>query len=168
MAQRRRLDAFLVEQAVAAGAEFRDGVRVSVDSDTELHVDREQVEVGAVIGADGANGITARSLGLGGAVANRVALEGNLPTNSFRWGRGTGDSFSSSPSCRAATAGSSRRATTSTWASAAGATRARIFGATFVSSVSTTASSYASFPIYEATVCRCGRRRRYSPADERC
>jgi geranylgeranyl reductase family protein len=79
MTQRRRLDAFLVEQAVAAGAEFRDGVHVSVDSETELRVDGVPVEVAAVIGADGANGITARSLGLGGAIVNGVALEGNLP-----------------------------------------------------------------------------------------
>jgi geranylgeranyl reductase family protein len=79
MTQRRRLDAFLVEQAVAAGAEFRDGVHVTVDSETELRVEGERVEVGAVIGADGANGTTARSLGLGGAIVNDVALEGNLP-----------------------------------------------------------------------------------------
>ena len=79
MTQRRRLDAFLVEQAVAAGAEFRDGVHVNVDSETELRVDGRSVEVAAVIGADGANGITARSLGLGGAIVNGVALEGNLP-----------------------------------------------------------------------------------------
>ena len=39
MTQRRRLDAFLVEQAAAAGAEFRDGVHVDVESDTELRVD---------------------------------------------------------------------------------------------------------------------------------
>jgi geranylgeranyl reductase family protein len=79
MTQRRRLDAFLVERAVAAGAEFRDGVHLTVESDTELRVDGEPVGVGAVIGADGANGITARSLGLGGAIVNGVALEGNLP-----------------------------------------------------------------------------------------
>jgi flavin-dependent dehydrogenase len=79
MTQRRRLDAFLVEQAAAAGAEFRDGVHVSVESDTRLRVDGEPVEVGALIGADGANGITARSLGLGGDIVNGVALEGNLP-----------------------------------------------------------------------------------------
>jgi flavin-dependent dehydrogenase len=79
MTQRRRLDAFLVEQAVGAGAEFRDGVHVDVDSETELRVDGVPVEVAAVIGADGANGITARSLGLGGAIVNGVALEGNLP-----------------------------------------------------------------------------------------
>jgi geranylgeranyl reductase family protein len=79
MTQRRRLDAFLVEQAVAAGAEFRDSVHVAIDSETELRIDGRPVEVGAVIGADGANGITARSLGLGGAIVNGVALEGNLP-----------------------------------------------------------------------------------------
>ncbi len=78
MTQRRRLDAFLVEQAVAAGAEFRDGVHVDLDSETELRVDGRPVEVAAVIGADGANGITARSLRLGGAIVNGVALEGNL------------------------------------------------------------------------------------------
>jgi flavin-dependent dehydrogenase len=82
MTQRRRLDAFLVEQAVAAGAEFRDGVHVTIDSETVLVVDGKPVEVGAVIGADGANGITARSLGLGGAIVNGVALEGNLP---YEW-----------------------------------------------------------------------------------
>jgi geranylgeranyl reductase family protein len=79
MTQRRRLDAFLVEQAVAAGAEFRDGVHVTIVSETELRVDGKHVEVGALIGADGANGITARSLGLGGAIVNGIALEGNLP-----------------------------------------------------------------------------------------
>jgi flavin-dependent dehydrogenase len=79
MTQRRRLDAFLVEQAAAAGAEFRDGVDVEVESDTALRVDGERIEVGAIIGADGANGTTGRSLRLGGAVVNGVALEGNLP-----------------------------------------------------------------------------------------
>lgn len=79
MTQRRRLDAFLVEQAAAAGAEFRDGVHVEVESDNALRVDGKRIEVGAIIGADGANGTTARSLGLGGAIVNGVALEGNLP-----------------------------------------------------------------------------------------
>jgi geranylgeranyl reductase family protein len=79
MTQRRRLDAYLVEQAVDAGAEFRDGAHVTVDSDTHLRLDGQSVEASAVIGADGANGITARSLELGGAMVNGVALEGNLP-----------------------------------------------------------------------------------------
>ena len=79
MTQRRRLDAFLAEQAVDAGAEFRDGVRVTIESERELRVDGEPVHVDALIGADGANGITARTLGLGGGIVNGVALEGNLP-----------------------------------------------------------------------------------------
>jgi geranylgeranyl reductase family protein len=79
MTQRRRLDEFLVQQAVEAGATFRDGVRVALDSDRQVRVDGRPVHVDAVIGADGANGITARSLGLGGAIVNGVALEGNLP-----------------------------------------------------------------------------------------
>jgi geranylgeranyl reductase family protein len=79
MTQRRRLDEFLVERAVDAGAEFRDGMRVTVESDTALRVDGEPVQVAAVIGADGANGVTARTLSLGGGIVNGVALEGNLP-----------------------------------------------------------------------------------------
>jgi geranylgeranyl reductase family protein len=79
MTQRRRLDEFLVERAVEAGAEFRDGVRVTVESDTAVRVDGEAITVDAVVGADGANGITAKTLGLGGSIVNGVALEGNLP-----------------------------------------------------------------------------------------
>ena len=79
MTQRRRLDEFLVQQAVEAGATFRDGVRVSLESDREVRVDGEPIQVDTVVGADGANGMTAKSLGLGGAIVNGVALEGNLP-----------------------------------------------------------------------------------------
>jgi geranylgeranyl reductase family protein len=74
MTQRRRLDAYLVEQAVAAGAEFRDGVRVSRVAQGEVGGDSARV----VIGADGANGVTARSLGLATDREHGVALEGNL------------------------------------------------------------------------------------------
>jgi flavin-dependent dehydrogenase len=66
MTQRRRLDAFLVEQAQAAGAEFRDGSSA------------EGVEAAVVIGADGVNGTTAKALGRGGHV-HEVALEANVP-----------------------------------------------------------------------------------------
>src|SRR6266487_1940631 len=75
MTQRRRLDSFLVEQAVGAGVDFRDSVRVVIESESHLQVDGEAVEVDALIGADGANGITARTLGLGGSIVNGVALE---------------------------------------------------------------------------------------------
>jgi geranylgeranyl reductase family protein len=78
MTQRRRLDALLVEQAAEAGADFRDGVRVEVESDRRVRVDGAPVAVDAVVGADGANGVTARAVGLGGAIVNGVALEGNL------------------------------------------------------------------------------------------
>jgi geranylgeranyl reductase family protein len=90
MTQRRRLDSFLAEQAVEAGAEFRDGARVAIVSDTELRVNGRPVQVGAIIGADGANGITARTLGLGGAIVNGVALEGNLPYEELPAGRWRG------------------------------------------------------------------------------
>jgi geranylgeranyl reductase family protein len=82
MTQRRRLDSFLVERAVEAGAEFRDGSRVEVESDTRVRVAGAPVEAAALIGADGANGVTARTLGLAGEIVHGVALEGNL-----RYGR---------------------------------------------------------------------------------
>jgi geranylgeranyl reductase family protein len=79
MTQRRRLDEFLVQQAADAGVTFRDGVRVEIESDRAIRVDGQPVEVDALVGADGANGITAKALGLGGGIVNGVALEGNLP-----------------------------------------------------------------------------------------
>jgi flavin-dependent dehydrogenase len=68
MTQRRRLDHYLVERAVEAGAEFRDGVRV----------DPSALDSSILVGADGANGRTARALGLGGEIVTGVALEGNV------------------------------------------------------------------------------------------
>jgi geranylgeranyl reductase family protein len=68
MTQRRRLDQFLVDRAVDAGAEFRDGVRV----------DPHKLDATIVVGADGANGTTGRAVGLGGEIVNGVALEGNV------------------------------------------------------------------------------------------
>jgi geranylgeranyl reductase family protein len=80
MTQRRRLDAFLAERAAEAGAEFRQGVRVdSVSSDGSVSVDGRRVQAGIVVGADGVNGTTARSVGLAGGHDYAVALEGNVP-----------------------------------------------------------------------------------------
>src|SRR5262249_41679629 len=79
MTQRRRLDAFLVEQAAAAGVDFRGGVRAEVESGRAGRGDGRPVQVDTVVGADGANGVTAKVLGLGGGIVNGVALEGNLP-----------------------------------------------------------------------------------------
>jgi geranylgeranyl reductase family protein len=80
MTQRRRLDAFLAEQAADAGADFRDGAKVTaVSADGRLTVDGVPVQAGVLIGADGVNGTTARSVGLDGAHDYAVALEGNVP-----------------------------------------------------------------------------------------
>jgi geranylgeranyl reductase family protein len=75
MTQRRRLDAFLVEQAQEAGAELREGARVSF---SPLTVDGEPIEAVALIGADGVNGGIAKALGLDGH-HHEVALEANVP-----------------------------------------------------------------------------------------
>ena len=79
MTQRRRLDAFLVEQAAAAGADVRDGVTVADVRPGGLTVDGEEVQARIVIGADGCNGVSARALGLAGGVMHGVALEANVP-----------------------------------------------------------------------------------------
>jgi geranylgeranyl reductase family protein len=75
MTQRRRLDAFLVEQAREAGAEFRDGVKVEL---LPLAVDGVGIDTKVLIGADGVNGATAKTFGLDGH-EHEVALEANVP-----------------------------------------------------------------------------------------
>jgi geranylgeranyl reductase family protein len=82
LTQRRRLDAYLAEQAAAAGTEFRDGVRLGTisasESGVELVVDGRSVAAETLIGADGANGVTARALGLASDIEYGVAIEGNI------------------------------------------------------------------------------------------
>jgi geranylgeranyl reductase family protein len=79
MTQRRRLDAFLAQQAAQAGAVFRESAKVTdVDANGRLTVDGVRVSAGALLGADGVNGITARSVGLDGIHEHAVALEGNV------------------------------------------------------------------------------------------
>jgi flavin-dependent dehydrogenase len=79
MTQRRRLDAFLAEQAVGAGAVFRDGVRATaVEADGTVRFDAMAAQADVVVGADGVNGLTARALGFGDR-RHGVALEGNVP-----------------------------------------------------------------------------------------
>jgi geranylgeranyl reductase family protein len=83
MTQRRRLDQFLAEQAAGAGADFRDGLRVTsmeaANGYVEVTAGRDRVRADVVIGADGVNGATARALGLRGQRTYGVALEGNVP-----------------------------------------------------------------------------------------
>jgi geranylgeranyl reductase family protein len=83
LTQRKRLDHFLVQRAVSASAEFRDGARVtSVESGAAgvaVTAAGERLEGDVLIGADGVNGLCARALNLGGNRHVGVALEGNLP-----------------------------------------------------------------------------------------
>jgi geranylgeranyl reductase family protein len=82
MTQRRRLDHHLAEQAAAAGADFRDGVKVSEPEvsagGVSVLVNGGRVEADALVGADGANGVTARTLELGAGTVHGVAFEGNV------------------------------------------------------------------------------------------
>jgi len=93
MTRRRRLDAFLAEQAVAAGAVFRDGVTVeglTVGPDgASLRVGGAAVHGRALVGADGVNGRIARDAGLGGGILYGIALEGNGPLPERQRGRAT-------------------------------------------------------------------------------
>jgi geranylgeranyl reductase family protein len=88
MTQRRRLDAFLVEAAVAAGATFQDGepvraVEVSPNggsgSGVTVRTERGSYSACALIGADGANGVVGRDTGTRPEMEVAVALEGNVP-----------------------------------------------------------------------------------------
>jgi flavin-dependent dehydrogenase len=83
MTQRKRLDQYLVERAVAAGAEFRDGVKVAdVHADERgagVTVDGAPVAAEVLVAADGVNGTTRKALGLGGEYVLGVAFEGNVP-----------------------------------------------------------------------------------------
>ncbi|MEX0801470.1 MAG: NAD(P)/FAD-dependent oxidoreductase [Dehalococcoidia bacterium] len=84
MTQRRRLDAFLAETAAESGAEFHDGepVReIEIASNgrrtVTVRTETDAYEASALIGADGANGVAGRSLGVPVRREEAVALEGN-------------------------------------------------------------------------------------------
>jgi geranylgeranyl reductase family protein len=84
MTQRRRLDAYLAERAAEAGAVFRDRAKVTgVSGDGGLTVDGSRVRARTLIGADGVNGTTARSVGLDAGHDHAVALEGNVPLDAL-------------------------------------------------------------------------------------
>jgi flavin-dependent dehydrogenase len=92
MTQRRRLDEFLAERAAESGADFHDGeaireidlsvsqtpggsapsvAPITIRTDTDTYASR------TLIGADGANGLCGKSLGLRRHYEEAVALEGN-------------------------------------------------------------------------------------------
>ena len=87
MTQRRRLDAFLVEAAVSAGATFQDGEPVravevrdgGTGGDVTVCTERGSYSARALIGADGANGVVGRDTGTRPETEVAVALEGNIP-----------------------------------------------------------------------------------------
>ena len=86
LTQRRRLDEFLAHKAREAGAEFRDGVSVAFD-EGDVVLGGERVQARTIVGADGVNGITARTFGFGRDHGHGVALEGNAPLDSRYAGR---------------------------------------------------------------------------------
>ena len=144
MTRRRRLDAFLAEQAAAAGADFRDGVTVeglTVGPDgATIRIGGAAVHGRVLVGADGVNGRIARDAGLGGGILYGIALEGNGPLPDAA---APGARRSSSASSRAGTAGCSRRRITPTTASAAGRPRARGCARTCAGSAPSTGSTTA-------------------------
>ena len=91
MTQRARLDHFLLERAIGSGAVFHDHEAVrSVESNRRVTVrtSRDVHTASVVIGADGANGVTAKLAGLTGTRDLAVALEGNAhasPEVLARW-----------------------------------------------------------------------------------
>jgi len=68
MTQRRRLDAFLLDAAREKGVEVREGETA----------DAADAPADWIVGADGANGTTARAVGLGEGIVHGVAYEGNV------------------------------------------------------------------------------------------
>jgi geranylgeranyl reductase family protein len=84
MTQRKRLDAFLAEQAALAGAHFRDGTRVrtvELEEDGRPAVtldDGARASAEVLIAADGANGVCGRALKLGEGRIFAPALEANV------------------------------------------------------------------------------------------
>ncbi|MEP6910003.1 MAG: geranylgeranyl reductase family protein [Actinomycetota bacterium] len=83
MTQRKRLDAFLAEQAATAGADFRDGMKMTdiqlTESGVEARLPSGKVAAKALLCGDGVNGVGARAAGLGEGRDYGVALEANVP-----------------------------------------------------------------------------------------
>jgi flavin-dependent dehydrogenase len=78
MTQRRQLDAFLLDAARERGVEVREGTTVQIDPGYNLSLaGGERVAAAVVVAADGANGTTAKAVGLGQGIVHGVAYEGN-------------------------------------------------------------------------------------------
>jgi geranylgeranyl reductase family protein len=89
MTQRCRLDEHLARGAAATGVDFQDGeAMLSVEATgvegarrrgLTVRSDKGTYSARVLIGADGANGVTARAAGLQPRFEEAVALEGNIP-----------------------------------------------------------------------------------------
>lgn len=83
MTQRRRLDAYLAERAAEAGAAFHDNeavraVDISGTNAITVRTTHGSYTAPVLIGADGANGIIGKAIGLRPNAEEAVAFEGNL------------------------------------------------------------------------------------------
>jgi geranylgeranyl reductase family protein len=81
MTQRCRLDQHLVERATEAGADLHDGEairQVEANGKVVVRTEHDSYNGRILIGADGANGVTGRALGLRPEYEEAVALEGNV------------------------------------------------------------------------------------------
>lgn len=97
MVQRSIFDNALAQRAARAGAELRDGLavrNVCSERNSPVRVQAEgkngtwEATANVVIGADGANGVVARSVGLRRQRALAIAIEAEVP---HRWGDGHPD-----------------------------------------------------------------------------
>ncbi|MDH3226593.1 MAG: geranylgeranyl reductase family protein [Thermoleophilia bacterium] len=88
MTRRSRLDAYLLERAAEVGVEVREGVRVREvvphPVSPEARGDGFRVRGAVVLGADGANGISAAALGGAPARWDVIAYEGNADRARYR------------------------------------------------------------------------------------
>ena len=101
MTRRARLDAYLAEQAVAAGATFEDGRRVrGVEPDgdrvTVRFEDGDAASAATLVAADGVNGVCRRAVGLPPLPA-AVAMEADSPGVPGDWSRHVGIELGSMP-----------------------------------------------------------------------
>lgn len=88
MTQRRRFDTLLVDQAIESGVTLRQRTAIrSLDrhsSHVVVHTDEGSFEGAVIVGADGANGVTAKMAGIPLDIVQGIALEGNItPQDAF-------------------------------------------------------------------------------------
>jgi geranylgeranyl reductase family protein len=95
---REAFDYFFLRNAVDAGAIFRENDRVekiAFDGDTYvISAANEEVRAGILVGADGANGVTAGSIGLNPVNARHIAVQIEVPQEKICISGSVGQSIS--------------------------------------------------------------------------